>query len=297
MNEITVSVLAGITVLAFGLAIMQLLAMRRESRAARRRVAGDYVPEDVAEYRVSRSLEKLGDKVTSGQYSDGLRQRLARAGYHNHRAAAVYLGTKVLLLLVGGATGASLALWLDLPLHFEIFLVAFLAVALFMVPNVAVGIRRDRRRNEVSRRLPDMVDLLEITVSSGMGLDMAWTSVADEIRRVSAVMGDEMELTSLEINLGVPRTRAMRHMANRTGAEDISSLVALLVQSERFGSSITDSLKVFARTMRETQCKRAEERAEKMAIKMLFPMVLFIFPSLLLVMVGPAVMNIIEVMS
>jgi tight adherence protein C len=106
-----------------------------------------------------------------------------------------------------------------------------------------------------------------------------------------------MELTSLEIGLGAPRPVAMRHLAERTGAQDVSSLVALLVQSERFGASIVEALRTFAQTMRETWSQRAEETAEKMAVKMLFPMVLFIFPPLLIIMVGPALLSFAQVFA
>jgi hypothetical protein len=160
-----------------------------------------------------------------------------------------------------------------------------------------LGIARDRRRKNIRRHLPDAVDLIEICVSAGLGLDQSWNSVAEEIRRVCPTLADEMELTNLEISLGASRAVAMRHMAERTGAEDISSLVALLVQSERFGASIVDALRTFATTMRETWSRRAEEGAEQMAVKMLFPMVLFIFPALLIVMVGPAVLGFIQAMG
>ena len=105
-----------------------------------------------------------------------------------------------------------------------------------------------------------------------------------------------MELTNLEIRLGVERSISMRHMAERTGADEISSLVALMIQSDRFGASIVDALRIFAVSMRETSSNKAEEAAEKMAVKMLAPMVLCIFPTLLIVMVGPAVLRIVDVM-
>jgi tight adherence protein C len=175
--------------------------------------------------------------------------------------------------------------------------IALAGGVLFFVPDLAVGIARDRRRENIRRHLPDAVDLLEICVSAGLGLDQAWNSVAEEIRRVSPMLADEMELTNLEISLGASRAVAMRHMSERTGAADISSLVALLVQSERFGASIVDALRTFATTMRETWSQRAEEAAERMAVKMLFPMVLFIFPALLIVMVGPAALGFFQAMG
>ncbi len=126
---------------------------------------------------------------------------------------------------------------------------------------------------------------------------MAWNSVARQIRGVSGAFADEMELTNLEINLGVPRSTAMRHMAERTGAEDISSLVALLIQSDRFGASIVDALRTFAQSMRESRSQEASEAAEKMSVKLLFPMVLFIFPALLIVMVGPAILELVKTLG
>jgi len=133
-----------------------------------------------------------------------------------------------------------------------------------------------------------VVDLLEICVSAGMGLDTAWNSVADEIRSVSSVLGDEMALTMLEMQLGAPRTGAMRNMAERTGAQELASLVALLVQSDRFGTSIAEALRTFATSMRHSRSQRAEEAAEKTAVKLLFPLVFCIFPVMLIVTVGPS---------
>ena len=241
-------------------------------------------------------LARLGNLLSSGRFSRQLQQDLAHAGFHGPNSAAIYLGCKVLLFALGIACGVALFSLANLPLIPSVLCGGALALLLFLAPNVTVSILRGNRRSEVERRLPDAVDLLEVCVSSGMGLDMAWHSVTDEIRRVSRILADEMELTRLEISLGIPRTEAMRHMAERTGASEISSLVALLVQSERFGASIADALSTFAQSMREIQSRRAEESAEKMTVKLLFPMVLFIFPALLIVMVGPAVMNIVDVM-
>jgi tight adherence protein C len=130
-----------------------------------------------------------------------------------------------------------------------------------------------------------------------MGLDMAWNTVTDEIRRVSTILADEMALTNLEMHLGVGRAAAMRHMAERTNSEDLSSLVGVLVQSEKFGTSIGEALRTFATSMRETRSSRAAENAEKMGVKMLIPMILFIFPAILVVIGGSAVIKIIEIFS
>jgi tight adherence protein C len=130
-----------------------------------------------------------------------------------------------------------------------------------------------------------------------MGLDMGWNAVADESRRVSDTLADEMALTNLEMHLGANRTSAMRHMVERTGVDELGSLVAVLVQSERFGTSITEALRTFAKSMREIRSQRAQECAEKMAVKLIFPMVLFIFPVTFIVVGGPAAMKLLEIMT
>ena len=136
--------------------------------------------------------------------------------------------------------------------------------------------------------LPDALDLLEICISAGMGLDTAWNAVADEVRHVCPTLADEMALANLEMHLGAPRAVALRHMAERTTCEDLSSLVAIMVQSERFGTSIASALQTFAASMRQVRSQRAEEKAEKMAVKLIVPMVAFIFPAVMIVLAGPA---------
>ena len=141
------------------------------------------------------------------------------------------------------------------------------------------------------------MDLLEICVSSGIGLDMAWNMVAEEIHHVSPVLGTAMDLSNFEIHLGTSRTDAMRNMAVRTGAEQLSSLAAILVQSERFGTSVATALEEFAAWMREERHLHAEEEAEKLPMKLLFPMALLIFPAILVVAIGPAMIHILSVLG
>ena len=300
MNDaLLVALLAGASVVMIGAAILRLRIARRESDTVRRRILEEHeVPVGLeGRSRLITTARRAGELVTPQGASLSLRQKLAAAGYHGASSAEVFLGAKLLLLIVGGGAVAALLLRADMPMGTTLLLAAFGGAVLFFVPDLVVGIARDRRREEIRRNLPGAIDLLEICVSAGLGLDQAWTSVAEEIRRVSPTLADEMELTNLEISLGTSRAVAMRHMAERTGAADISSLVALLVQSERFGASIVDALRTFATTMRETWSQRAEEAAERMAVKMLFPMVMFIFPALLIVLVGPALLGLIEVLG
>jgi tight adherence protein C len=242
-------------------------------------------------------LNAVGETATGGKTTGKLARELAAAGFHGQSASYIFMGTKILMLVGGLLLAGALVLPMELaPLQKLVAAVAAAAVLSF-VPNMYVQMRRRARTAEIRRTLPVATDLLEICVSSGMGLDMAWNAVADEVRQVSPTLADEMALANLEMQLGAPRPVAMRHMAERTGAEELTSLVALLLQSERFGTSIGDALRMFATTMREERTQKAEEAAEKMTVKLLFPMVLFIFPAALIVMVGPAMIMLIDALS
>src|SRR5262249_39169011 len=233
----SIAALSGLATVLLGGALLLRLRERAAAETARRRAFQDHdaAGEETPRPRLLLTVQRAGELVSKGKASTGLRERLAAAGYHGGAAAAIFLGAKVLLF----AAGVALLNVLLFPFHDSVgmagvyLLTALAGGVFFFIPDLAVGIARDRRREEIRRHLPDAVDLLEICVSAGLGLDQAWNSVAEEIRRVSPTLSDEMELTNLEISLGASRAVAMRHMADRTGADDISSLVALLVQSER----------------------------------------------------------------
>jgi len=235
--------------------------------------------------------------MTSGKTSISLQQQLAEAGFHNPSTPGVYIGGKFLLLLIGLLLFAALIFPLPLPLPTRIFLVFLGSCLLFFVPNIIVSRRRAERKQDVREALPDAIDLLEVCVSAGMGLDMAWSLVIEQMRPVSPTLADEMALVDLEIHLGASRVAAMRNMARRTGADEIRSLVGVLAQTDRFGTSIADALRVFASTMRERRSADAQELAEKTSVKLLFPMLLFIFPAMLLIAVGPAAIRLMAMIA
>jgi len=303
MPIIIIAILAGLSAVSLAGAGLMLHRKRRDVRIARLRtlaLVGEASPVEAAAPQPEKlidSVQKLGLKVAGGKSSQNLREQLAAAGWHHPSASSIFLGAKVLLFVLGLAGFSLVLLPFDLALGLRLVVIVFGGAILFFLPNSVMNFRRNARRKKVDRHLPDAVDLLEICVSSGMGLDSAWSAVSDELRGVSDIFADEMELTTLEISLGVPRADALKHMARRTGVEDLSSLVALLMQAERLGASIADALTTFARSLREIRSQRAEESAEKMSVKLMFPMVLFIFPSLLLVMIGPAVIQLVKVMG
>ncbi|MHC4441598.1 MAG: type II secretion system F family protein [Planctomycetota bacterium] len=294
MYEQLIPLLTFLSVVTIGGAILVARAMRRQplqNRLQAQVMEGQYSQPKLNSEQswLIRMLDAIGGIVSSGGPSAGLQLELAKAGYHSHGAAVVYLGIKILLVIVGMA-GLTIVL-IPIPgmtFGIKVFIIFIGTGFFFFIPNLVIRYLREKRRDEVRRYLPDTIDLLEICVSAGMGLDMAWNSVANEARGISPILADEMALTNLEMHLGAPRSVAMRHMAERTGAAEISSLVGVLVQSDRFGTSISDALRTYAASMRETRSQRAEEAAEKMPVKLLFPLALLIFPAVLIVICGPA---------
>jgi len=295
-DKILIPGLTFLSVMAIGVTIL-LLKARRKKRLETR-LQGDllqitYETEPGKKKSgLLRFFEVIGNYTSHGRSSTNLWDELVRAGFYSKAAPAVYTGMKMLLFLIGVGSAAILTLPMQLHPVKKINMVFFAGVCLFFVPNMLLKARLNKRRNEICLHLPDAVDLLDICVSSGIGLGSAWNIVADEIGNISPVLGDAMALTNFEIHLGVSRVDAMRRMAARTGVEKLSSLAATLVQTERFGTSIATALREFAVALREERFFTAEEHAEKVAVKMLVPMVLFIFPAIIIVTVGPAVVQI-----
>lgn len=300
MNPFAIPVMTFVAIVSLGGAVITVRSARRDKIRARLGRSDPSAKNTAAPANSSLfgALEKVGEVAGSQKVSPGLRAKLAQAGYHGRSAAGVYFGSK-LALFVAGLAGASFVVlpMEDLAFHWKLMAVAWCGVVLFMIPNLIVEQQRRKRKQEIQNHLPNMLDLLEICVSAGMGLDLAWNSVAEEVRDVCSVLADEMALTDFEIHLNAPRALAMRHMAERSGADEISSLAAVLVQSDRFGTSIGDALRTFATSMREARSRRAEEHAEKMVVKLLFPMVLLIFPAIGVVICGPAALRWFEVMA
>jgi len=298
LYELLVPVLAFSTVMCLGGAVLLNAAHRRKPIQDRLDVAPFRRPQRRQEGpgTVVRMMSWMGAGTFSNA-SPQLRAQLARAGYYGRSAIPLFFGIKVFLFLIGLGIGVMGTATVDLGLTMKAPVVIAIAALAFFLPNVYVAMAARKRMMEINCHLPDVVDLLEVCVSGGMGLDTAWNCATDEIRTVCPVLGDEMALTNLEIHLGEDRGSAIRHMAQRTGVSDLLSLVAVLVQSERFGTTVSEALQIFAQSMRETRSQRAEEHAEQMSVKMLFPMVVLIFPVVLIVAVGPAAITLINIFS
>ncbi len=293
MSQALIPILVFLAVVGLGGAV--LLAQAIRSRWLQQRLYGRHDSRHETRSKTSgltSAIDHLGRAITPEKPDQGLRQELVQAGYYAPSAQTSYLGAQLLLTLASLVIGLLLAFALDLSLSARVSVAVGVVAGFALLPKIFIIIRRRRRAAEVRRTLPDAIDLLEICVASGMGLDMAWNAVADEIRGVSSILADEMALANLEIHLGAARADALRNMGRRTGVEDLSSLVATLVQSERFGTSIGQALRVYADTMRAERSHRAESAAEQLMVKLMFPMVVFIFPCIFIVILGPAAIRI-----
>jgi tight adherence protein C len=167
----------------------------------------------------------------------------------------------------------------------------------YILPPFIVGSKLKNRQKEMQKALPDALDLMVVCVEAGLALNQAMVRVAEEIHRLSPVLSEQISLMNLEIRAGTPREEAFRNLGERTGVQDIKSLMAMLIQTDRFGTSIATALRVHADTLRTKRRQRAEEAAAKTTIKLVFPLVLFIFPAMFVVIIGPGLIQIVEALS
>jgi len=248
--------------------------------------------------RLKEILEEIGGRMQTRKADlVGIRRRMVQAGYSSPSAVAVFLGTRF-VLSVGLAFLVLLAIpILGLPVWGAVLGAIWGFAIGWLFPGMVVSSRTRRRQKEMVKAMPDALDLLVVCVEAGLGLNQAMVRVAQEIGHVSPVLGEQLELTNLEIRAGTPRDEALRNLGERTGVEDIQSFVGMLIQTDRFGTSIADALRVHADVLRTKRRQRAEEAAAKTAIKMLFPLVFFIFPAMFVVILGPAVIQVIRGLS
>jgi tight adherence protein C len=217
-----------------------------------------------------------------------LRDLLAGAGFYGLDAGRDFLGTKVLAAVSGMAIGYGTGVLLHFaPSHRSLLFLAG-GIGGFLLPSLWVNIRAHRRREEIRVSLPDALDLMVVCVEAGLGLNSALVRVGREIQWSCPPLSDELRLVNQEIRAGTPRPTALRNLSARVPIPDVQSLVAMFIQTDRLGTSIGRSLRVHADSLRRKRRQRAEENARKATIKLIFPLVLFIFPELLVVLLGPA---------
>ncbi len=213
-----------------------------------------------------------------------IKKRLMLAGYRNENAIKVFYGSKVLLPLFLAAIAMVTGLASLGP--FFVYLVALGGG--FLAPDFWLGKQIKKRQKKLTRGLPDVLDLLVICMEAGLSLDQATSRCAEELRDSQPEICDELGLVVLEQRAGRARSEAWKNMADRTGVDSLRNLVSMLVQTEQFGTSIAKMLRVHSDTLRVQRVQLVEEMAGKTSVKLVFPLVLFIFPALFLVTLGPA---------
>lgn len=236
-------------------------------------------------------LAKLAAPVGDGELH-AMRGALAQAGFRQPQAVQIFLASRVLAAVacMAGVLWANALRLQPLPM-LPAWVLGFAAAGLYL-PNLWLDARVKSRRQAINRGLPDALDLMVTCVEAGLGLDSAIQRVAAEVVLAHRLLAEELGLTFLEVKAGVPRTDAFRRLANRTGVQDLKTLAATLTQTDLFGTSVATALRVQAEGMRVRRMQKAEERAAVLSVKMTIPLVVCFLPALLVVLTGPAVVNI-----
>jgi len=242
--------------------------------------------------RLLKTLKRLGKAAPKPSRELGkLKERLIYAGYRGPEALTVFFGIRLGLAIALFVLGTS-------PFVPKSSLLAGVAGAAlgYLLPSMALGRMAQRRQHRIRLSLPDALDLLVVSVEAGLGLDQAIQRVGDELDFAHPELSEELRLINLELRAGKGRAEALRNLADRTGVDDIASLVAMLVQTDKFGTSVAQSLRVHSDTVRTKRRQRAEEAAAKTGVKMVFPLVFCIFPAIWVVTIGPAAIKFVQVL-
>lgn len=223
---------------------------------------------------------------------NSLKVTMANAGFRNEKAAGIYLGLRA-ISLVTFSVPAALYFLSEYGFTLKAFeyLIVFVGIGLYL-PQIVLHVIKSGRQKEIFLSLPDALDLLVVCVESGLGLDAGLRKVTQEMKGQAKVMVEELELANMQLQMGRPRREVLHDLGVRTGVDDVRALAAILIQADRFGSSIAQALRVHSDSMRTRRRQLAEEKANKCAVQLIFPLVLFIFPAIFVVLVGPAAIQI-----
>ena len=248
----------------------------------------------------SRFISSLGHRIKSQDEEaiSGLRMKLTQAGYRKQGASLFFLGYKVFFaaLLAAAFFLAKVFFIKSIQPGSLMTVTVLLGVVGFYLPNLWLKIKTSARQEKILEGFPDALDLMVVCVEAGLGLDAAINRVGEEMKLRNVVISEEFRLLGLEMRAGKLRRDALHNLGLRTGLEEVKSLMTLLIQTDKFGTSIGQALRVHSDSMRTTRMQKAEEKAAKLPVKLVFPLVLCIFPALFVVIVGPAVIKIYRVL-
>lgn len=295
--------------LLMSIGIYAHFASREEFRAWSRRLHpnGEAVPEAGAlattlafwRSKLSGLLMKLGaaTKPKDEQEVASIRGLLVTAGFRSEHAPLIFIGVKLFLAIASIVVVSLVPMVMWRFPSDQTLLMYYVGAACigYLLPTLWLKLAARARQDKIQKAVPDALDLLVTCVEAGLGLDIAIARVSSDINPTYPALGEELAILSLELRTGLAREEALRRLAVRTGLDDVKTLVAVLIQTDRFGTSVAQALRVHADAMRVKRQLRAEALAAKMPVKMLFPLIFFILPSLFVVMLGPGVIRIIQV--
>ena len=242
--------------------------------------------------RISKPLHRLSS-IDKRSVRQKLQLKLIKAGFRSDQAIYNYLAAKIICPIVY----VAIFLFSNMVYKFQtevIVSIILLLILGFFTPSLWVFLMMKTRQEKIFKGLPDALDLMVVCVESGLGIDMTFKRVGEEIRPICKELSDEFTLTNLEVRAGISREEAFKNMNLRVGLSEINSLMTVLTQTSRFGTSLAKSLRVHADSMRIKRRQLAEETAAKSSVKMIFPLVLFIFPAIFVVLIGPGALKIIK---
>jgi tight adherence protein C len=223
-----------------------------------------------------------------------LQKRLLNAGYRSPDAAMAFRAIQISLIVAIPTLVVTIGYVLDRPFRTTVILSLLGAAIGFYLPRMVLSNKIKQRQLRITWGLADTLDLMVVAVEAGLGLNAALNRVAEELKKTHPDLHYELELVNLEIRVGRSREEALRNLAERTGVDDIRSFVALLIQADRYGSSIAKAVRIFAESLRTKRRQKAEQASQKAALKLIFPLTVFLFPVILLMILAPAIMNLLD---
>jgi tight adherence protein C len=271
-----------------------------ELRNPARRRSGEHAPVKKGA-AMSRMLAKASPMAKplqpkSDEEVSKLKRRMSEAGFRAENAVGVFLGLKFIGLIIGltlsGGTALLTSSMTQKALIYSVGTTAFM----FYLPDIILWLMARHRKEQIFFGLPDVLDLLVVCVEAGLGLDQAMRKVSEEMKKSCRILSEEFTLCNFQLQMGRARNEVLQDLGARTGVDDLRSLAAILIQADKFGSSVAQALRVQSDSMRTRRRQLAEEKAAKTAVKLIFPLVIFIFPAIFVVLVGPAAITIVNEM-
>lgn len=309
MNEIYL--LGGLVVVAVTMIAYALFSGKQEAGdIVRRRTAGlskEDDPKNIEERARKQAKSGFFEKAApilsrpvmpkNAEEESTLRTKLSQAGFRKESASTLFLASKTVVAVVGAIFGTLYAMNSER----EMLEIVGFAIggfgAGFLAPNLWLNMSIGKRAESIRNGLPDSLDLMVVGVEAGLGLDAALLRVSDEMLTVYPALAEEFQIATIETQMGVQRAESLRRMSERTGVDEMKALVATISQAEKLGTSVAKALRTQAESLRVKRRQKAEERAQKTAVKLLIPLVLFIFPTIFIVLAGPAALHLMDTLG